>query len=154
MLHDEVIEDIKTYLQTIKKPRSMQIDSYTCWVKTLNAYISLMDTDATKITEKEMIWQVVLKGIPVTLNLDLKRVNNHKCATLAELQRVLKPIEEADEAKKRLHDSKKKKGGDGSNQQGNSGGSNQQHGNGDNGNNHQQGNSGDKLCRKLGHNHK
>ena len=80
----------------------MWIDSYIRWVKTLNSYIPLMDTDATKLTEKEMTWQVVLKGIPMTWNLDLKRANNHKRSTLTELQRILKSIEEADEAKRRF----------------------------------------------------
>ena len=55
MLDDEAIEDVKTYLQTVKKPRSMRIDSYIRRVKTLNSYIPSMDIDATKLTEKEMI---------------------------------------------------------------------------------------------------
>ena len=50
MLDDEAIDDIKTYLQTIKKPRNIQIDSHIHQVKTLNTYIPLMDTVATKLT--------------------------------------------------------------------------------------------------------
>ena len=106
MLDDEAIEDIKSYLQTQKKPRSMHIDNYIRRTKTLNNYIPFMDIGATELTEREMIRQVVLKGIPVTWNLDLKRANNHKCATLAELQIILKPIEEADEAERRFNDGK------------------------------------------------
>ena len=41
---------------------------------------------------------VLLKTIPNKLNLDLKRANNHNLATLAELQKVLKLIEEADKS--------------------------------------------------------
>ena len=77
----------------------------------------------------------------MTWNLDLKRANNHECSTLTELQRILKPIEETDEAERRFQDVKKKNGGSGGNQQGNGGG-NHQHGNGGNSgntNNHQQG---------------
>ena len=66
-------------------------------------------------------------------------LNIHKCTTLAELQQILKSVEEADEAKKRFQDSKKRNGG-GCNQSGNSGGGNQQYDNGandGNGNNDQ-----------------
>ena len=76
-LDEEVIEDLKTYLQNQKKPRNMRIDNYIRSVKTLNNYIPLMDNGAIKLTEREMIRQVVLKGIPVTWNLNLKRANNH-----------------------------------------------------------------------------
>ena len=95
-----------------------------------------MDNGAVKLTEREMIKQVVLKGIPVVWSLDLKRANNHNCATLSELQAVLKPIEEADESEREYKEKKKgtrpKKEGyikDGLK-------------------------SGDKPCRKPGHNHK
>ena len=52
MLDDKVIEDIKAYLQTQKKPRSMRIDNYIQYTKTLNSYIPLMDIGATKLTER------------------------------------------------------------------------------------------------------
>ena len=44
----------------------MRIDNYIRRAKTLNNYILLMDNGAVKLTEREMIRQVVLKGIPVT----------------------------------------------------------------------------------------
>ena len=114
----------------------MRVDNYIRRVKTLNNYILYMDNGAVKLTEWEMIKQVVLKGIPVVWSLDLKRANNHNCATLSELQAVLKPIEEADESEREYKEKKKvtrpKKEGyikDGLK-------------------------SGDKPCRKPGHNHK
>ena len=153
MLDDEAIEDIKTYLQTQKKPRSMHIDNYIRRTKTLNNYIPLMDIGATELTEREMIRQVVLKGIPVTWNLDLKRANNHKCATLAELQKILKPIEEADEAERRFNDGKKKRGGGGDRHQ-HQHQRQHQHEKRNGGGGDQRSNAGDKPCRKQGHDHK
>ena len=66
-----------------------------------------MDNGVAKLMEREMIKQVVMKGIPVVWNLDLKRANNHNCATLSELQAVLKPIEEADESEREYKEKKK-----------------------------------------------
>ena len=60
-LDEEAIEDLKTYLQNQKKPRNMRIDNYIRRVKTLNNYIPLMDNGAIKLTERELIRQVVLK---------------------------------------------------------------------------------------------
>ena len=51
-----------------------------------------------------MIRHVISKGKPATWILDLKRANNHNCTTLPELQKVLKPIEEADEAKRKFRE--------------------------------------------------
>ena len=93
LLDEEAIEDLKTYLRNTKKPRKMRIDNYIRRIKTLSNYILLMDNGAIKLTEREMIKQAVLKGIPVTWSLDFKRENNHNCTTLTDLQKVLKPIE-------------------------------------------------------------
>ena len=51
-----------------------------------------------KLTEWELIKDVVLKTIPNKWTLDLNRVKNHNFVILVELQNVLKPIEEADES--------------------------------------------------------
>jgi len=112
--------------------------------------------NAIELTERKMIKQVVLEGIPVTWNLDLKRANNHNCLTLTDLQKVLKPIEEAAAAKRKWNENKKiDDGGRGGRYQGN--GNNQQ-GNGNNQNDNSDiGNtqrSGDKPCTKPGHRHK
>ena len=95
-----------------------------------------MDKGATKLTEREMIKQVVLKGTPVVWNLDLKRANNHNCATLSELQAVLKPIEKADESEREFKERKK------STKPKKEGYSKVTH------------KAGEKPCRKPGHNHK
>ena len=65
-LDEKAIEDLKTYLQNQKKPRNVRIDNHIRKVKTLNNYIQFMDNGAIKLTKREMIRQVVLKGIPVT----------------------------------------------------------------------------------------
>ena len=61
-LSEEAIEDLKTCLQNTKKPRKMRVDNYIRKVKTLNNYIPYMDNGAVKLTEREMIKQVVLNG--------------------------------------------------------------------------------------------
>ena len=66
----------------------MRIDNYIRRIKILNNYIPLMNNGAAKLIEIEMIKQVILKWIPVTWNLDLKRLNNHNCTTLADLQKI------------------------------------------------------------------
>ena len=93
----------------------------------MNSYIPWMAKSAIELTEREMIKQVVLKGIPVTWNLDLKRANNHNCLTLADLQKILKYIEEAAEANRKWNANKSRGSGgcggryqiNGNNQQGN-----------------------------------
>ena len=65
-LDEKAIEDLKTYLQNQNKPRNVRIDNHIRKVKTLNNYIQFMDNGAIKLTKREMIRQVVLKGIPVT----------------------------------------------------------------------------------------
>ena len=67
----------------------MRIENYIRRVKTLNNYIPFMDNGAIKLTERQMIRQVALKGIPVTWNLSLKRSNNHNYRTLADLEKFL-----------------------------------------------------------------
>ena len=111
-LDEEAIKDLKTYLQNQKNPRNIRIDNYIQRVKTLNNYIPFIDNGTIKLTEREMIRQVMLKGIPVTWYLNLKRASNHNCTTLADLQMVLKPFEEADEVVRKFADQKKKIGGD------------------------------------------
>lgn len=63
----------------------MRIDNYIRRVEILYNYIPWMAKGPIKLTEREMIKQVDLNGIPVTWNLDLKRANNHNCMTLTEL---------------------------------------------------------------------
>ena len=150
---EEAIEDLKTYIQNQKKTRNMRIDSYVRRVKTLNNYTSFMDNGAIKLTEREMIRQVVLKGIPVTWNLNLKRANNHNCATLADLQKVLKSIEEADEVEIKYTDQKKRIDRDNS-RKGRGQGSYQRSNEGSSFNRNEGQKAGDKPCRKTGHNHK
>ena len=111
-LDEEAIKDLKTYLQNQKNPRNIRIDNYIQRVKTLNNYIPFIDNGTIKLTEREMIRQVMLKGIPVTWYLNLKRASNHNCTTLADLQMVLKPFEEADEVVRKFADQKKKISGD------------------------------------------
>ena len=81
----------------------------------------------------------------MTWNLNLKRANNHKCATLSELQKILKPIKDADEAERKTNDKTNKDGGGNRHQH-------EKRGNGGGGD--QLGSSGDKPCRKPGNNHK
>ena len=83
----------------------------------------------------------------MTWNLSLRRANNHNCTTLIYLQKVLKPIEEADEVKRKFADQKKKIGGNNSRQH-----HDRRQGNYQNSNDGQK--SGDKSCRKMGHNDK
>ena len=94
-----------------------------------------------------MIRQVVLKEIPVTWNLSLKRANNHMYTTLVDLQKVLKPIKEADEVERKFSDQKKRIGGNKSRQYQDRGQGNYQSSN-------KGQTSGDKPYRKMGHNHK
>ena len=86
----------------------MRINNYIRRTKTLNNYIPLMDNGVVKLTKREMIRHVVLKGIPMTWNLDLKRANNHNCPTLVKPQKMLKPMEEADKGKRKFKESKLK----------------------------------------------
>lgn len=44
----------------------------------------------------------------MTLNLDLKKAKKHKYTTLIDLHKALKPIEEADEVKRKFVKQKKK----------------------------------------------
>lgn len=48
--------------------------------------------------------------------MNLKRMTNHNYTTLIDLQKVLKPIEEADEVERKFADQKKKIGGNNSRQ--------------------------------------
>ena len=99
LLDKEVIEDLKTCLQTHKEVQENEDRSLHPKSKTLNNCILLLGIGIIKLTKREMIKQVDLKGIPATQNLDLKRANDHNCTALTELQKVLEPIEEADEIK-------------------------------------------------------
>lgn len=96
-LDKDPIETIESYLQETNKPRTIKIENYIRRVKTLNNY-PLIETGAVKLTERELIKTVVLKTISVKWTLDVKRAIDHNLATLAELQSVLKPIEEANES--------------------------------------------------------
>ena len=74
----------------------MKVENCIRRVKTLSSYILLMELRAVKLSERELIKQVVLKGIQIKWTLDLKRANNYNLTSLATLQSVLKPIEEVD----------------------------------------------------------
>lgn len=100
-MNEDAIESIKRYLEETKKPTSMKVENYTRRVKMLNNYIPLMEIGAIKLTERELIKQVVLKGTLIKWTLNLKRANNHNLASLAALQSLLKPIEEADDSEQK-----------------------------------------------------
>ena len=84
-LDEECVETLKTYLGDTKKPRKMKIDAFIRRAKTLNNYLPQMNTRAVKLTEREMLKLVVLKNIPTSWALDLRRANNHNKLTLVEL---------------------------------------------------------------------
>jgi len=63
-----------------------------------------------KLTEREMLKLVVLKNILTSWALDLRRANNHKNSTLVKLQKVLKPIEEAEEMESEFKSEQSSKG--------------------------------------------
>ena len=144
LLDDDAVEDLKTFLQSSKKPRRMRIDNYIRRIKVLNNYIPLMENGAIKLTERELIKQVILKNVPVSWNLALKRANNHKSTSLSDLQRILKPIEEADEVERKWKESNKSRNGKDNEHK---------RGNPNNNNNNNSKNANDKPCRKPGHNH-
>ena len=84
-LNEDAVELIKSYLQETKKPRSMKVENYIRRVKTLNNYIPLMELGAVKLTERELIKHVVLKGIPIKWTIDLKRANSYRSTLLSTL---------------------------------------------------------------------
>ena len=98
-----------------------------------------MNIYANRLTKRELIKEVVLKGIPAVWVLDLKRGNNHNNTTLLELQKCLKSVDKVDGVERKF----KEKNNNKSNHM-------------DSGRDRSRTtiNSDDKSCRKSEHEHK
>jgi len=64
LLKDPVERQIK-YLQMTKKPKQLTMQEWVEQIETINEYLPRMDPEQTKLTNKQIIHQILLENIPV-----------------------------------------------------------------------------------------
>ena len=66
--HDKQVE----YLKATKKPRKLTVDEWLRRIRNINTQLENMDREETKLTDKELIKEVILPNVPASIKVQLK----------------------------------------------------------------------------------
>ena len=92
MFSDDIIENIKGYLQDTMKPMYLAGEDYITRVEIINNHIPWIQPRATKFLERKLIRTVVIKRFLNTWRTALKNAGNHNQTTLDKMATLPIPI--------------------------------------------------------------
>ena len=95
MLSDDIIEDVKAYLQDNMQPTYLSVNDYITRIETINNYVTLMQEGAVKFTKMDLIRTVVMKRIPNVWRTVLMNAGNHNQTLLERMTTLLILIKKA-----------------------------------------------------------
>ena len=99
LLGKDAYNDQVEYLRDTRKPRDINVTSWTRQLKTINSYLELMKKDGKAFTEEGLIRKIIAKYAPRVWIDDFKLAGGHKCLTVADCLAKLKLLERKDKAR-------------------------------------------------------
>ena len=105
-LGKDAYNDQVKYLRDTRKPRDINVTSWTRQLKTINSYLELMKKGGKAFTEEELIRQVIAKNAPRVWIDNFKLACGHKCLTVVDCLAKLKLLERKDKARQRAKETR------------------------------------------------
>ena len=82
---EEAADNVKDYLKTTTKPRTLNVRQWIARIKTINTYIPLVEQGATSFTDRELIKYVISENIPKSWKA---KFLDHGCQSLTTLREI------------------------------------------------------------------
>ena len=93
VLGTDALENQKKYLKTTPKPHNMSVKSWINRIKTINAYMLMMEEGASNFTERELIADVISENLPGTWKMPFRSQLLHKADRIANIMPQLQVFE-------------------------------------------------------------